>query len=81
MTLNKDRKQTKYGHKRREHMTHTTEDWQYGGEDKSNHQMSLMRIILKASSNEQVLLHNFESLQKASVSHHYRQLNASPALM
>ncbi len=27
MTLNKDRKQTKYGHKRREHMTHTTEDW------------------------------------------------------
>ncbi len=28
MTWNKDRKQTKYGHKRREHMTHTTEDWQ-----------------------------------------------------
>ncbi len=26
--MNKDRKQTKYGHKRREHMTHTTEDWQ-----------------------------------------------------
>ncbi len=29
MTWNKDRKQTKYGHKRREHMTHTTEDWHY----------------------------------------------------
>ncbi len=28
MTLNKDRKQTKYGHKLQEHMTHTTEDWQ-----------------------------------------------------
>ncbi len=27
MTWNKDRKQTKYGHKRREHMTHTTEPW------------------------------------------------------
>ncbi len=27
ITLNKDRKQTKYGHKRREHMTHTTEAW------------------------------------------------------
>ncbi len=25
-TLNKDRKQTKKGHKRQEHMTHTTED-------------------------------------------------------
>ncbi len=29
MTLNEDRKQTKYGHKRREHMTHTTEEWHY----------------------------------------------------
>ncbi len=29
MTWNKDRKQTKYGHKRREHMTHMTEDWHY----------------------------------------------------
>ncbi len=29
MTLNEDRKQTKYGHMRREHMTHTTEDWHY----------------------------------------------------
>ncbi len=29
MTWNKDRKQTKYGHMRREHMTHTTEPWQY----------------------------------------------------
>ncbi len=28
ITLNKDRKQTKYGHKRQEHMTHTTEPWQ-----------------------------------------------------
>ncbi len=28
MTLNKDRKQIKYGHKRQEHMTHTTELWQ-----------------------------------------------------
>ncbi len=27
ITLNKDRKQTKYGHKRQEHMTHTTEPW------------------------------------------------------
>ncbi len=27
ITLNKDKKQTKYGNKRREHMTHTTEDW------------------------------------------------------
>ncbi len=27
MTWNKDRKQTKYGHMRREHMTHTTEPW------------------------------------------------------
>ncbi len=27
ITLNKDRKQTKYGHKRQEHMAHTTEDW------------------------------------------------------
>ncbi len=27
MTWNKDRKQTKYGHKRREQMTHTTEPW------------------------------------------------------
>ncbi len=27
MTWNKDRKQTIYGHKRREHMTHTTEPW------------------------------------------------------
>ncbi len=27
MTWNKDRKQTKYGQKRREHMTHTTEPW------------------------------------------------------
>ncbi len=26
--LNKDRKQTEYGHKRQEHMTHTTEPWQ-----------------------------------------------------
>ncbi len=29
MTWNKDRKQTKYGHMRREHMTHTTEPWHY----------------------------------------------------
>ncbi len=29
MTLNKDRKQTKYGHKMREHLTHTPEDWHY----------------------------------------------------
>ncbi len=29
MTWNKDRKQTKYGHKRREHMTHTTEPWHH----------------------------------------------------
>ncbi len=29
MTSDEDRKQTKYGHKRREHMTHTTEDWHY----------------------------------------------------
>ncbi len=27
ITLNKDRKQTKYGHMRREHMTHMTEYW------------------------------------------------------
>ncbi len=27
MTSDEDRKQTKYGHKRREHMTHTTEPW------------------------------------------------------
>ncbi len=27
ITLNEDRKQTKYGHKRRERKTHTTEDW------------------------------------------------------
>ncbi len=27
MTLNEDRKQTKYGHMRWEHMTHTTEPW------------------------------------------------------
>ncbi len=27
MTWNKDRKQTKYGHKRQEHMRHTTEPW------------------------------------------------------
>ncbi len=27
MTWNKDRKQTKYGHKRQEQMTHTTEPW------------------------------------------------------
>ncbi len=27
ITPNKDRKQTKYGHKTREHKTHTTEDW------------------------------------------------------
>ncbi len=27
MTLNEDRKQTKSGHMRREHMTHTTEPW------------------------------------------------------
>ncbi len=27
MTWNKDRKQPIYGHKRREHMTHTTEPW------------------------------------------------------
>ncbi len=27
ITLNKDRRQTKYGHKRQEHMTHTTEPW------------------------------------------------------
>ncbi len=27
MAWNKDRKQTKYGHKRREQMTHTTEPW------------------------------------------------------
>ncbi len=26
MTFNKDRKQTKYGHKRQEHMTHMTDD-------------------------------------------------------
>ncbi len=29
MTWNKDRKQTKYGHKRREQMTHTTEPWHW----------------------------------------------------
>ncbi len=27
MAWNKDRKQTKYGHKRQEQMTHTTEPW------------------------------------------------------
>ncbi len=27
ITLNKDRRQTKYGHKRREQLTHTTEPW------------------------------------------------------
>ncbi len=32
MTSNKDRKQTKYGYKKQEQMTHTTEPWQVPGQ-------------------------------------------------
>ncbi len=39
MTSNKDRKQTIYGHMRREHMTHTTEDC---------HNVTKVNIILKS---------------------------------
>ncbi len=37
MTWNKDRKQTKYGHKRQEQMTHITEPWQLVSAKKSQH--------------------------------------------
>ncbi len=45
----------------------------YGGETKSDHQMSLMRTVLKASSNEPffgTIWWKPQTFQKASVSHH-----------
>ncbi len=56
ITLNKDRKQTKYGHKRQEHMTHTTEDWHSVVQLIKKNLHLLFTLVAEVVSNEVKLL-------------------------